>query len=242
MAPEQVRGEPADHRTDIFAFGLVLYEMLSGRTAFRGERARDDDAILTRTPRCSSSRLGPIPPGLDRLVEHCLEKAPDERFQSTHDVAYDLQSISTISSVDGGRPTARPRAGGARMVRLRALGARAPRGSRRVGDGSRARGPRRLPAVLPPGLVSPGPDCPARASRPPGLDVALRRNLAGRAVAALRLDDQRPKGTPARAGRRAAHGPLLRGRARAGAPEQSRPHVAMGGHARALGSRRRSLV
>jgi Tol biopolymer transport system component len=117
MSPEQVRGEPADHRSDIFSFGVVLYEMLSGRKAFGGASAVETlNAILHDDPAALVVTKGQMPPALERLVLHCLEKSPENRFQSMKDVAYDLQSISTISSVDGGRPTARPRAGGARWA------------------------------------------------------------------------------------------------------------------------------
>ncbi len=110
MSPEQVRGEPADHRSDIFSFGVVLYEMLSGRKAFGGESGVEVmNAILHDDPAALVVTKGQMPPALERLVLHCLEKSPESRFQSMKDVAFDLQSISTISTVDGGRPAARPR-------------------------------------------------------------------------------------------------------------------------------------
>ena len=110
MSPEQVRGEPADHRSDIFSFGVVLYEMLSGRKAFGGESGVETlNAILHDDPAALVVTKGQMPPALERLVLHCLEKSPESRFQSMKDVAFDLQAISTISSVDGGKPRARPR-------------------------------------------------------------------------------------------------------------------------------------
>jgi serine/threonine protein kinase len=91
MSPEQVRGRAADARSDIFAFGTILYEMLSGQRAFRGDSAADTiTAILTKEPPDLSQTNKEIHPGLDRLVRHCLEKNPEERFQSARDVAFDL--------------------------------------------------------------------------------------------------------------------------------------------------------
>ena len=98
MSPEQVRGQPADHRSDIFSFGAILYEMLSGRRAFRGDSAVETmSAILKEDPPDLSETNKPLPPGLERLVRHCLEKSPAQRFQSARDLAYDLETISTSS-------------------------------------------------------------------------------------------------------------------------------------------------
>ncbi|HYV41588.1 MAG TPA: serine/threonine-protein kinase, partial [Thermoanaerobaculia bacterium] len=83
MSPEQVRGKPADARSDIFAFGAILYEALSGKRAFHGESAADTmSAILTKEPPDLSETNRTIAPGLERLVRHCLEKNPEERFHS----------------------------------------------------------------------------------------------------------------------------------------------------------------
>ncbi|MGZ5425959.1 MAG: protein kinase domain-containing protein [Thermoanaerobaculia bacterium] len=110
MSPEQVRGEPSDHRSDIFSFGVVLYEMLSGRKAFEGQSAVETlNAILHDDSAALVGTKGQMPPALERLVLHCLEKSPDSRFQSMKDVAFDLQAISTISSVDGGKQRGRPK-------------------------------------------------------------------------------------------------------------------------------------
>ena len=99
MSPEQLRGLPADHRTDLFSFGAVLYEMLSGRKAFRGDTAADTvSAILREEPPELSATNRTIPPALERIVRHCLEKSPDERAHSAHDLAFDLESFSTASS------------------------------------------------------------------------------------------------------------------------------------------------
>jgi serine/threonine protein kinase/Tol biopolymer transport system component len=99
MSPEQVKGQPADHRSDIFSFGAILYEMLSGRRAFRGDSAVETmSAILKEEPPDLSETNRNLSPGLDRLVRHCLEKAPAQRFQSARDLAYDLESLSTQSA------------------------------------------------------------------------------------------------------------------------------------------------
>jgi len=99
MAPEQVRGRPADQRTDIFAFGAILYEMLSGRRAFRGETAADTmSAILKEDPPDLSETNRSIPPALERCVRRCLEKSPPQRFQSASDLAYELESMTAASS------------------------------------------------------------------------------------------------------------------------------------------------
>jgi Tol biopolymer transport system component len=99
MSPEQVRGKPADKRSDLFAFGTILYEMLSGERAFRGETAADTiTAILSKEPPDLSQTNRDIPPGLDRIVRHCLEKNPEERFESARDVAFDLEALSSVSA------------------------------------------------------------------------------------------------------------------------------------------------
>jgi eukaryotic-like serine/threonine-protein kinase len=98
MSPEQVRGKVADERSDIFSFGAILYEMLSGRRAFHGESAADAmSAILTKEPPDLSETDRRIPESLDRIVRHCLEKSPEARFHSASDVAFDLEAISGMS-------------------------------------------------------------------------------------------------------------------------------------------------
>jgi len=101
MSPEQVRGREADHRTDIFSFGAVLYEMLSARRAFRGDSAADTmTAILKEEPPDLSETNHAVPAALERLVRHCLEKNPEDRFQSARDLAYDLEAASGLSVSD----------------------------------------------------------------------------------------------------------------------------------------------
>jgi serine/threonine protein kinase/Tol biopolymer transport system component len=99
MAPEQVRGLDVDHRADMFAFGAVLYEMLSGERAFRGETAADTmTAILTKDPPDFETARLAIPAGLERIVRRCLEKTPDLRFQSANDLAFALETLSSVST------------------------------------------------------------------------------------------------------------------------------------------------
>ena len=96
MAPEQVRGRPADHRSDIFALGCVLYEMLTGRRTFPGETDADVlSAILTKPPRSMTEDEAGVPGALTGIVERCLEKNPERRFQSAQDLAFALRSSST---------------------------------------------------------------------------------------------------------------------------------------------------
>jgi tRNA A-37 threonylcarbamoyl transferase component Bud32/dipeptidyl aminopeptidase/acylaminoacyl peptidase len=95
MSPEQVKGKPADARSDIFSFGAILYEMLSGQRAFHRETAAETiSAILKEDPPDLSVTNQNVPPGLERLVAHCLEKNPEQRFHSAHDLAFDLESLS----------------------------------------------------------------------------------------------------------------------------------------------------
>ncbi|HSD72438.1 MAG TPA: protein kinase [Thermoanaerobaculia bacterium] len=98
MSPEQVRGKPSDPRSDIFVFGAILWEMLAGRRAFHAETPADTmTAILTKEPPELSATREDVPPGLERILRHCLEKNVDERFHSAHDLAFDLEALSGIS-------------------------------------------------------------------------------------------------------------------------------------------------
>ena len=101
MSPEQVRGEAVDHRTDIFALGAILYEMLTGRRAFQGRTAADTmTAVLREDPApISSSGSGPqVPAALERIIGYCLEKDANLRLQSAHDLAIALEATSGSTS------------------------------------------------------------------------------------------------------------------------------------------------
>jgi serine/threonine protein kinase/Tol biopolymer transport system component len=106
MSPEQVRGQTVDHRTDIFSFGAVLYEMLSGRRAFRGDSAIETlNAILKEEPAELTSSSPNVAPALERVVWHCLEKSPERRFQSAGDIAFALEPLSGVTSQPTGQTT-----------------------------------------------------------------------------------------------------------------------------------------
>jgi Serine/threonine protein kinase len=99
MAPEQVRGGSGDNRSDIFAFGAILYEMLAGVSPFRADSPIETlNAILKDDPPDFLEMSVHVPGALDRVVRHCLEKNPDERFQSARDLAFDLGSLSGLTS------------------------------------------------------------------------------------------------------------------------------------------------
>ncbi len=94
MSPEQVRGQKTDARSDVFSLGCVLYEMLSGKPPFwRGTAADTMAAILKDTPPEIARFRRALPPGLDRAIAHCLEKDPEDRFQSAHDLAFALCGV-----------------------------------------------------------------------------------------------------------------------------------------------------
>jgi eukaryotic-like serine/threonine-protein kinase len=98
MSPEQVRGEKADERSDVFSFGVVLYEMLSGQRAFPGASAADRaSAILKEDPPELRATGRNIPAAMERIVRHCLEKSPEERFQSARDLGFHLETVLTDS-------------------------------------------------------------------------------------------------------------------------------------------------
>jgi Tol biopolymer transport system component len=108
MAPEQVRGNAGDHRSDIFSFGAILYEMLSGRQAFRSESSIETlNSILKDDPPDFFELSLRVPSALDRIARHCLEKNPDERFQSARDLAFDLGALSGLTSEAVSRPSMR---------------------------------------------------------------------------------------------------------------------------------------
>ena len=89
MSPEQVRGKPVDHRTDIFAFGAILYEMLAGKRAFQRDTSAETMTAILNDDRPALRRLcRHAPPGLQRVVHRCLEKNPEQRFHSASDLAF----------------------------------------------------------------------------------------------------------------------------------------------------------
>jgi len=97
MAPEQVRGLAVDHRADIFSLGCVLYEMLSGQRAFKGPTPADTmSAILSKDPPPLSGPGSDVPPALQGVVGQCLEKRPEDRFSSAHDLALALRLVSGV--------------------------------------------------------------------------------------------------------------------------------------------------
>jgi eukaryotic-like serine/threonine-protein kinase len=101
VSPEQLRGQPVDNRTDIFAFGCVLYEMLSGRRAFAGETTADTiAAVLGKDPAPLGGTGSGVPPALQGIVHRCLEKYPDDRFSSAHDLALALSALAGALAAD----------------------------------------------------------------------------------------------------------------------------------------------
>ena len=101
-SPEQVRGLPVDHRSDIFSFGAILYELLSGRRAFKRDSPIETmTAILREEPPSLSESGRTIPPALDHIVRHCLEKDRDRRFQSARDVEFALEETSSPTVASG---------------------------------------------------------------------------------------------------------------------------------------------
>jgi serine/threonine protein kinase/Tol biopolymer transport system component len=101
MSPEQVRGNPADSRSDIFSFGAIFYEMLTGTRAFKGNSSVETmHAILREDPPETPTTDGKISPGTDRVMRRCLEKTSNERFQSARDLAFALEGLSGTSRTD----------------------------------------------------------------------------------------------------------------------------------------------
>jgi serine/threonine protein kinase/Tol biopolymer transport system component len=106
MSPEQVRGKPADQRSDIFSLGAILYELLTGQRAFRRDSSIETlNAILKEEPPELSTSAANISPALERAVNHCLEKSPEQRFQSASDLAFNLEAISGISTTSQAQKT-----------------------------------------------------------------------------------------------------------------------------------------
>jgi len=102
MSPEQVRAQTTDHRSDIFSFGAILYEMLTGKRAFhRTSSVETMSAILKEEPEEITSSNRNVSPAFERVVNHCLEKDPAARFQSARDLSFALEAISGISGATG---------------------------------------------------------------------------------------------------------------------------------------------
>jgi eukaryotic-like serine/threonine-protein kinase len=122
MSPEQVRGDRVDHHSDIFAFGSVLYEMLTGHLAFAKPTAAETmTAILNEDPPALSQSGQNIPPGMQRVIQRCLGKEPERRFQSASDLAFALEALSDSSSV--ATVVAKRKTSARRMWLLAAVGA-----------------------------------------------------------------------------------------------------------------------
>src|ERR1700733_13639236 len=103
MSPEQLRGKPVDPRSDIFSIGAILYEMLTGRRAFRGETEVDTiTAVLREDPPESNLEDAGIPVTFQQVIRHCLEKDPENRFQSARDLAFALDTLANASRGRGG--------------------------------------------------------------------------------------------------------------------------------------------
>src|SRR5206468_8663979 len=108
-----VRGQPVDHRSDIFSVGSILYELLSGKKAFKRETASDTiAAILMQQPPELTDSGRNVPPALDRIVKHCLEKDRANRFQSARDIVFALSEASAPVTASGPHeiPASAPRA------------------------------------------------------------------------------------------------------------------------------------
>ncbi|MCU0294044.1 MAG: serine/threonine protein kinase [Thermoanaerobaculaceae bacterium] len=119
MSPEQARGYAVDHRPDIFAFGLLLHEMVSGRSPFlRGTPIDTISALLNTEPPPLGELAPPLGTALDHIVRHCLEKLPEDRFQSARDLVFSLRSLSAPSSARISRVGFRPPGSGRRSALL----------------------------------------------------------------------------------------------------------------------------
>jgi len=109
MSPEQVRGEAVDHRSDIFSLGTIFFEMLTGTRAFKRNSAIETlSAILREEPPDLTELLPTIPPALERLVRRCLEKDRDHRFQAAQDLAFNLETLTSMAGTSTLSGVARP--------------------------------------------------------------------------------------------------------------------------------------
>jgi TolB-like protein len=118
MSPEQVRGRPVDHRSDVFSFGTVLYELLTGHRAFRADSAVETmNAILTEEPLDSSEAGGrQVPAGLERILRRCLEKDPAHRFQNALDIGFAIEAVTGLPVAESAPPAAAEAPPGKRSV------------------------------------------------------------------------------------------------------------------------------
>jgi eukaryotic-like serine/threonine-protein kinase len=123
MSPEQVRGQVADHRSDIFSFGIILYEMLTGRRAFQGESFAEVMAAIVKEDPLDISATNPlIPAPLERVTRHCLEKRPERRFQTASDLGFAIEAVAVFSDSQPQlalKPTPELEAAGTRFKRER---------------------------------------------------------------------------------------------------------------------------
>ena len=109
MSPEQVRSKNVDERSDIFSLGAILYEMVTGKRAFAGETEADTMmAVLKEDPPQTALAEQGVPPAFQQIIFHCLEKEPQERFQSVRDLAFALSTVSTANSKQRVAPRPRP--------------------------------------------------------------------------------------------------------------------------------------
>jgi serine/threonine protein kinase/Tol biopolymer transport system component len=162
MSPEQVRGEVVDQRSDIFSLGAIFYEMLSGVRAFKRNSSIETlNAILKDEPPDLVDMLPSLPPAVERLVRRCLEKDRDQRFQSARDLAFNLETLSTMSSSAtlGGTPRVMPTGAHVSTTAPTARSAASPSASRTSGTAAAATPPRTQtiarPVMKPKRRVSP---------------------------------------------------------------------------------------
>ena len=124
MSPEQVRGEPADHRTDLFTFAAILQEMITGKRVFERPTSVETMTAILKDDPAPIAQLAPVtPPGLQRLVHHGLEKDPERRFHSASDMGFALEALADTSSVATHAAQAQPQPPGTRGRRVAALAA-----------------------------------------------------------------------------------------------------------------------